>query len=65
MHTVLAKCNAKGDSGASPTCYVLHRPSPFHISDLRTEFGILPLDLYVSVEPGLEQSEYPNLDGLR
>ena len=45
--------------------YVLHRPSPLHVSDLRTEFGILPLDLYVYVETGLEQSEYPNLDGLR
>jgi hypothetical protein len=45
--------------------YVLHWPSPLPVSQHRTEFGTLPLDLYVYVEPGLELSEYPNLDGLR
>jgi hypothetical protein len=69
MHAVLAKCKAKGDSSASPTCMYsigrLHSPSPFPVSQLRTKFAILPLDPYVYVEPDLEQSEYPNLDELR
>jgi hypothetical protein len=41
MHTVLAKCNAKGDSGASPTW--LCTPSAVSIARLRPPNGVRDL----------------------